>query len=49
MTDNAFLADADKIGLPIVPISGADVEREIGKLYATPPEILQRARALLKE
>jgi tripartite-type tricarboxylate transporter receptor subunit TctC len=49
VTDNAFLADADKLGLPIVPISGADVEREIGKLYATPPEILQRARALLKE
>jgi len=49
VTDNAFLADAKKIGLPVTPISGADVDSEIGKLYATSPEILQRARALLKE
>ena len=47
--DKAFLADADKIGFPITPISGADVESEIRKLYATSPEILQRARAVLKE
>jgi len=49
VTDKAFLADADKIGLPVTPISGADVESEIRKLYATSPEILQRARAVLKE
>ena len=49
VTDKAFLADADKIGLPVTPISGADVEAEIAKLYTTPPAILQRARSVLKE
>jgi hypothetical protein len=49
VTHSAFLADAQKIGLPVAAMSGADVESEIAKLYATPPEILQRARALLKE
>jgi tripartite-type tricarboxylate transporter receptor subunit TctC len=49
MADDAFRADAQKARLSVVPVRGADVDREIADLYATAPEVLQRARAILKE
>jgi hypothetical protein len=46
--DPQFLADARKTGFPIAIRSGAEEDREIAKLYATSPQILQRAAAVLK-
>jgi hypothetical protein len=49
VNDDAFRADAQKARLPIVPIRGADIDRAISDLYATPTDVLQRAKAILKE
>lgn len=45
--DPKFLTDARKTGLPIAVRSGAEEDGEIARLYATPPQILQRAKAVL--
>jgi tripartite-type tricarboxylate transporter receptor subunit TctC len=45
--DGAFLADAEKARLSVVDISGEALDREITALYATAPEILQKAKAIL--
>ena len=49
VVDQAFLADARQTGFPVAPMSGAELEREIARLYAAPPRILQRAKTLLEE
>ena len=49
VVDSVFLTDAQQIGFPVSPMSGAELEREIARLYAAPPRILQRAKALLGE
>jgi hypothetical protein len=49
VADDTFRADAQKARLPLAAIRGIDVEREITGLYATPPDLLQRAKAILKE
>jgi hypothetical protein len=49
VVDEAFLKDARDIGFPVTAASGAELEQEIARLYATPPEILQRAKTLLNE
>jgi hypothetical protein len=45
--DPKFLADARQTGFPIAVRSGVEEDQEIAKLYATPPQILQRAKAVL--
>jgi tripartite-type tricarboxylate transporter receptor subunit TctC len=49
MADPKFLADAGKISLNIVPSRGEDVGRDIAALYATPRDILARARSAAGE
>jgi tripartite-type tricarboxylate transporter receptor subunit TctC len=49
VVDPDFVADAQKTGFPLSPLSGADVDREIATLYATPPQVLEKAKALLTE
>ncbi len=43
-----FLADAEKLGIDIEPLSGAKVQEVVGKLYATPPAIVERARKAIR-
>jgi tripartite-type tricarboxylate transporter receptor subunit TctC len=44
MTDKDFVADADKAGIEINPVSGADVEKLVKEVYATPPAIIAKAK-----
>jgi tripartite-type tricarboxylate transporter receptor subunit TctC len=44
MTDKDFLAEADKAQLEINPVSGADVENLVKDVYATPPDIVAKAK-----
>jgi len=44
MTDKDFVADADKTGIEINPVSGADVEKLVKDVYATPPAIIAKAK-----
>jgi tripartite-type tricarboxylate transporter receptor subunit TctC len=49
VADADFLADAQKLRLLVTPMSGRDVDREVAKLYATPPDLVRRARAMATE
>ena len=49
VTDPAFLHDAAQMRLTVTPMSGEAVTRAIGALYATPPEIVARARTITGE
>src|SRR5580704_9160422 len=44
MTDKDFVADADKTGIEINPVSGTDVEKLVKEVYATPPAIIAKAK-----
>ena len=44
MADTALLADAAKMRLPIDPLSGAEVQRLVTRLFATPAEIVKRLK-----
>jgi tripartite-type tricarboxylate transporter receptor subunit TctC len=45
MNDKDFRAEAAKIDLEINPVSGADVETLVKDVYATPPDIVAKAKA----
>jgi tripartite-type tricarboxylate transporter receptor subunit TctC len=48
MTDPAFVAEADKAQLEINPVSGEDVEKLLKEVYATPPDVIAKAKAAAK-
>ena len=48
VADPQFLADAEKLGIDIEPLSGAKVQDVVGKLYATTPAIVERARKAIR-
>jgi tripartite-type tricarboxylate transporter receptor subunit TctC len=45
LTDPGFRAEAAKTDLEINPVSGADVEKLVKEVYATPPDIIAKAKA----
>jgi hypothetical protein len=48
MANKEFLADAEKLGIEIEPLSGAKVQEVVAKLYATPPTVVDRARKAIR-
>ncbi|HXP13161.1 MAG TPA: hypothetical protein VN795_05820 [Stellaceae bacterium] len=44
--DPLFLAEAEKLGLPVMPMKGEEVDRHIAALYATPADLVARAKAI---
>lgn len=48
MQDPEFLAETKKMKLGIDPVSGADVQKLVDEIYATPAEDVARAKAALK-
>ena len=48
VADPAFLADAEKMRIDIEPLSGAKVQEVVGKLYASQPAIVERARKAIR-
>jgi tripartite-type tricarboxylate transporter receptor subunit TctC len=49
MRDPAFLADAAKMRLDISPIAGAQIDRFLADVYATPKPLVQRAAKILAQ
>jgi tripartite-type tricarboxylate transporter receptor subunit TctC len=49
VADPAFLAEAQRSALTVAPMSGREVDRAVGDLYATPPDVLARARTIAGE
>jgi len=48
MQDGDFLAEAGKAGLEITPVAGADIQKLVQQIYATPAGIARRAAELLQ-
>jgi tripartite-type tricarboxylate transporter receptor subunit TctC len=48
MQDKDFLADAERSRIDITPTSGEAVQDTIQKLYASPKEVIDRAKQLIK-
>jgi tripartite-type tricarboxylate transporter receptor subunit TctC len=49
VADAAFLAEAQTSRLTVTPMTGGAVDREIAELYATPADVLARARTVAAE
>ncbi len=47
MADPAFLAEAEKADLEITPVTGEAIEKLMAEVLATPPEIAQKAGAMV--
>ena len=45
MADKDFRAEAAKTDLEINPVSGAEVEKLVKEVYATPPDVIAKAKA----
>ena len=48
MQDKDFLAEADKTQLEVNPVSGEDVEKLVKEIYATPADIIAKAKEAAK-
>jgi tripartite-type tricarboxylate transporter receptor subunit TctC len=46
--DPDLRADASKIGLPVDPVSGQDIQAVLEKVYASPPDLLAAAKAAIR-
>jgi len=49
VADPAFLAEAQGFGLTVAPMTGEEVARHVTELYATPPDLIARAKAVMGE
>ena len=49
MKDPAFVADANRIGFPLDPLTGEQVQAAVAALARTPPDVIARVRAALNE
>jgi len=46
VADREFLADAERTKLLVTPMTGAVVTRQVSELYATPPAVVAKAKAI---
>jgi len=49
MKDAGFVADANRIGFPLDPLTGEQVQAAIADLAKTPPAVVDRVRTALNE
>jgi hypothetical protein len=47
--DPAFIEDAARQHMEIDPLTGTEIESMLAKIYATPSDVVDRAKAILKE
>ena len=45
MNDSGFVADAKKAGYDVDPVKGSELKELVQKIYASPPEVVAKARA----
>jgi tripartite-type tricarboxylate transporter receptor subunit TctC len=46
MKDPEFLAEAQKLNLDVSPLSGAEIDMSLAKIYAAPKELIKKAIAI---
>ena len=49
VADPQFRSEAERVRLLVTPMTGDEVARRIAELYATPPDVVARAKAILGE
>ncbi len=49
MKDAEFLAEAKQRRLDVNPMSGAEIDKLVGELYATPPEVIAATKTVIGE
>jgi tripartite-type tricarboxylate transporter receptor subunit TctC len=49
LNDPEFLADAKQQKLEVEPVSGDEIQELVRRVYASPPDVIARARAAVKE
>jgi hypothetical protein len=49
MKDPAFIAEAQKLRLPVSPIVGEAAAKVVDGIYAIPPEIVEAAKAVMRD
>jgi len=49
VVDPGFLAEAQRSGLTVTPMTGSEVDRAVAALYATPADTVARARIIAGE
>ena len=49
VSDPAFLAEAEKAKLIVTPMTGQEVTRRVADVYATPPALIAKAKAIVSE
>ena len=48
MKDKDFLAEAEKAGLEITPVSGGEIQKLVQEIYDTPAEVVRKTAAMLQ-
>ena len=48
MKDPEFVAEATKAGLEVSPITGGEIDRLLAGIYALPPELIEKAKQVMK-
>jgi tripartite-type tricarboxylate transporter receptor subunit TctC len=49
MKDKGFLADAKKLNLDVNPTGGAEIEKIVAELYATPKAVIEKAKHAIRD
>jgi hypothetical protein len=47
--DPVFLRDAEQMRLTVTPMKGEEVARDVDALYATPADVIAKAKAIAGE
>lgn len=47
MTDPAFVADAEEIGIEVTPLGGPAIEKVMAEIDAVPQDVIERLRKLV--
>jgi len=49
LADPEFVAEAKQRGLEVNPVTGSEIDRLVGELYQTPPDVIAETRAIISE
>ena len=49
MKDPEFLAEAKQRQLEVNPMSGAEIDKLVGELYQTPPDVIAATKSVIAE
>ena len=48
MKDKEFIAETTKVNLEVSPIPGAEIDRLLAAIYALPPDLIEKAKQVMK-